>query len=216
MPDNFFSDDELSQLKEITELYSITKTLIIYSEELNNLESFVPPINELKDSHDHLMRVFSVKFGFNPGMPTDYPKKNIEKVFSHLYRAAFECLDYVRIFQKEAIAEKLDGVSNNALVNAFPEYYRTIRPRIEALIDQIPSYKKDKDIGRPDLVTVKQYYGAILEIKEHIKTIESKKAALVEYDVRERRETITKNWIKILILIAVGIIGAFISHILWP
>jgi hypothetical protein len=216
MPDNFFSDDELSQLKEITELYSITKTLILYSEELNNLESFVPPINELKDSHDHLMRVFFGKFGLIQGLPLDYSKKNIEKVFSHLYRAAFECLDYVRIFQKDAIAQKLEGVSNDALVNTFPEYYQTIRPRIEALIEQIPSYKKDKDIGRPDLVTVKKYYDAILEIKEHIKTIESKKAALVDYDVRRGNEELKKHWIKIIELIAVGVIGAFISHYFWP
>jgi hypothetical protein len=216
MPDNFFSDEELSQLKEITELYSITKTLIIYSEELNNLETFVPPINELKDSHDHLMRVYSVKFGFNPGMPEDYPKKNIEKVFSHLYRAAFECLDYVRIFQKDAITEKLEGVSNDALVNVFPEYYQTIRPRIEALIEQIPSYKRDKDIGRPDLVTVKQYYNSILEIKEHIKTIESRKAALVDYDVRRRTEELKKSWIEFFKFIIVAIIGGVVLHFLWP
>jgi len=42
---NPFSEEELRRIKEITELYSYTKDLILYSEELNNLSTFMPPIN---------------------------------------------------------------------------------------------------------------------------------------------------------------------------
>jgi hypothetical protein len=160
------------------------------------------------------MRVLSVKFGLNEGMPTDYTKKNIDKVFSHLYRAAFESLDYIRICQKDAISEKLRDVSNDALVGVFPEYYNIIRPRLEVLIEQIPTYKKDKDIGKPDLEALRKYNSTILEIKEHIKVIESKRASLIDFDVRRRAEKTADDRKMFIYMTISGVIGAVIGALI--
>lgn len=209
-----FSEEELGRLKEITELYMITKDLILYSEELNNLESFMPPVNEIKDAYDHFMRVTSAKFGLNPNRDDEYVKKNFEKIFSHIYRATFELFDYIRIFQKDAIDKKLNDVSTEALNNVFPDYYRTIKPRIEFLIDQIPSYKRDKDIGDPNLTVVKRYHATIMEIREYIQQINSIKSSLVDYDMRRRDESLKRDWLNFIYLLLSAIIGGVIVYLI--
>lgn len=188
MPESFFSEEELFQLKKITELYPIAKELLLYSEELNNLETFMPPINELRDALDHFMRICAVKFGLKKSDEKDYTDINLDKVHSHIYRATFELFDYIRIYQHDAIANKLGNFSNEALVTVFPDYYRVIRPEVEDLINQIPLYKKEKDIGAPDLGAVKKYYDAIQKIRGHIDTINRMNSVLVEFEVRKQIE----------------------------
>lgn len=65
----------------------------------------MPPVNEIKDAFDHFMRISAVKFGMNDG-DESYVQKNLEKVFSHIYRATFELFDYIRIYQKDSIDKK--------------------------------------------------------------------------------------------------------------
>ena len=189
---NSFSESELQRLKEITELYSYTKDMILYSEELNNLSTFMPPINEIKDAFDHFMRITSVKFGLHEGNE-EYARNNLDKVFSHIYRATFELFDYIRIYQKESIDKKLNGISNDALIHVFPEYYRQIKPAMEDLITKIPAYKKDKDIGDPDIGVVKLYYHSIQEMREHLKKIDAMLPALIEYEERRKAELAAKE-----------------------
>ena len=89
----------------------------------------MPPVNEIKDAFDHFMRISAVKFGMNDG-DESYVQKNLEKVFSHIYRATFELFDYIRIYQKDSIDKKLNGITNDALVSVFPEYYQERIPII--------------------------------------------------------------------------------------
>ncbi len=44
--------------------------------------------------------------------------------------------------------------------------YQRIKPGMEDLINKIPSYKKEKDIGDPDIEIVKKYYCSIQEMRE--------------------------------------------------
>jgi len=221
---NAFSDEELQRLKEITELYSYTKDLILYSEELNNLSTFMPPINEIKDAFDHFMRITAVKFDMHEGTD-EYARNNLDKVFSHLYRATFELFDYIRIYQKDAIDKKLNGISNEALIHVFPDYYLTIKPAMEELITKIPAYKKDKDIGDPNIEVVKLYYHSIQEMREYIKKIDAMLPVLIEYDTKRDAEHAAneqkaqtdkrKDWlVQFLIAIAAIIIGIIIGFLI--
>jgi len=221
---NSFSDDELQRIKEITELYSYTKDLILYSEELNNLSTFMPPINEIKDAFDHFMRITSVKFGMHEG-DDEYIRTNLDKVFSHLYRATFELFDYIRIYQKDSIDKKLNGISNEALVHVFPDYYHKIKPEMEGLITKIPSYKKDKDIGDPDIGVIKSYYQSIQEMKENIRKIDAMLPALIEYEEKRKAEHAAKelneqvskrkDWTVQAVIAIIGtIIGIIIGYLL--
>ncbi|WP_214041495.1 hypothetical protein [Methanoculleus sp.] len=117
-------------MKKTTECYGILKDLALYAEELNT-ESFLPPINELRDAFDHLMRTYAVQFGLRDG-DGEYIKENLDAVFRHVYRALFDYLDYIRIYQKDYIYQRLEGISHQTIVSLFPEYYREILPEIES------------------------------------------------------------------------------------
>lgn len=210
---NSFSEEELQRIKEITELYSYTKDLILYSEELNNLSTFMPPINEIKDAFDHFMRITSVKFGMNQG-DDEYVNTNLDKVFSHIYRATFELFDYIRIYQKDSIDKKLTGISNESLIFVFPDYYQKIKPAMEELISKIPSYKKDKDIGDPDIQIVQLYYQSIQEMRENIRIIDKMLPILIEYDEKKKSEKTKDRVIEIVILLVVALISVGAGYFL--
>lgn len=171
---------------------------------------------EIKDAFDHFMRITSVKFGMNAGDEA-YIRTNLDKVFSHLYRATFELFDYIRIYQKDSIDKKLTGLSNEALIHVFPDYYQKIKPAMGELITKIPGYKKDKDIGDPDIEVVKQYYTSIQEMREYIGKIDAMLPALIEYDEKQESEKNKDRIIEIVILIVVALIsvgaGYFLSKL---
>ncbi len=210
---SFFSDDELCQLKRINELYQITQQLIYMSEELGDQNTFMPPINEIKDAFNHFMRIISAKFDSDKSK-NQYAQINFEKIFSHLYRATFELFDYIYIFIRKDITESLQGISNEALTIIFSDYYKTIRPNIEDLIDKIPKYKNNKDIGDPNLEDVKQFFNSITDLRENQRKIHNILPSLIEYDIKEKKEKKDKqisqlfyDLIKVLIGFVLGLLS---------
>jgi len=217
-----FSSDESQKIHDITELYSYYKALSIYAEELED-QSFIPPINEIKDSFDHLMRVFSVKCGFKD-KNGEYLQENLDAVFRHVYRATYDLLDYIRIYQKEKIYRKMEGFSRETIVTVFPDYYPVIVPEVDQCLQEIPLLKADKDIGDPDIEKVKIFVSISQKLQEYCTEINRKYPALVEYqnkkdaeervlEEKERHFQVLGHTIAYKSAIIGGIIGSIIGGI---
>jgi hypothetical protein len=187
-----FDTKEADTLEKITQVYRYEKDLMLHAEELNE-ESFLPPINEIKDAFDHLMRVFAVKCNLKTTDEQDYTYKNLDATFRHLYRATFDLLDYIRIFQRERVEDMLEGISREAISVVFPEYYRDIRPEIERALDKIPIYKGEKDIGNPNLDNIKGYCELVKSIKADCIKIEEKLPGLIQYEEQKKKEEAEKS-----------------------
>lgn len=199
--------DKDQLLKEITELYLYYKELALYAEELRT-ESFLPPINEIKDAFDHLMRTYSVTYGFKE-KNGDYIITNLEATFRHLYRAVFDLFDYIRIYQKDIIDQKIDGFSRVTLTDVFPEYFQEIVPGMDRCMKEIPLYKSEKDIGDPDLNTVKKYLELVRQLRDYTLKIDEKLPALIQYQEKMKKE----KRIDYFILFIIGAIGAIFGAI---
>jgi phosphoenolpyruvate synthase/pyruvate phosphate dikinase len=211
-----FDEKEAEILEKIAKLYDYEKGLMIYAEELAD-ESFIPAINEIKDAFDHLMRVFSVKFGLRE-RDSKYVNDNLDATFRHLYRATFDLLDFIRLLQKERIYELVKDFSRETLVKVFPEYYNTIVPEIEGAMQKIPRYKSEKDIGNPNLESVKGYVEIIEGTKLHFTKISEMMPSLVDYEDRKKKEE-NKNELKqfaiyAIIALLAAVVGAFITYML--
>jgi hypothetical protein len=185
-PSNPFSARVQASLKRTAECYGIVKDLALYAEELKD-ESFLPPINELRDAFDHLMRAYAVQFGLRSG-DGKYIAENVDAAFRHVYRALFDYLDYIRIYQKDYIYKKLDGISHPTIVSLFPEYYREILPEIESCLEDIPRYRGSKDIGNPDLEMAGQYHAKVMKLKDYCAQIQKKAPALIEAENKRQLE----------------------------
>jgi len=208
-----FDEEEADILEKIAKLYDYEKGLMIYAEELAD-ESFIPAINEIKDAFDHLMRVFSVKFGLRE-RDSEYVNDNLDATFRHLYRATFDLLDFIRLLQKERIYETVKDFSRETLVEVFPEYYNKIVPEIENAMQKIPRYKSEKDIGNPNLESVKSYVEIIEGTKQHFKKISEMMPLLVDYENRkkneERNRTIKQYAIKLVLVIVSALLGYLLA-----
>ncbi|MCT8338417.1 hypothetical protein FKB36_13260 [Methanoculleus sp. Afa-1] len=214
------SERDREVLRKTTECYGILKDLALYAEELNS-ESFLPPINEVRDAFDHLMRMYSVLFGLRDG-DGEYIKENLDAVFRHVYRASFDYLDYIRIYQKDYIHRRLEGISQQTIVNLFPEYYREILPEIESCLEDIPLYKASKDIGKPDMETVERYHAKVLKLRDYCAQINRMAPVLIEaesnlrleMEQREKKESEIRRaeaWKYLLFTIIGAIIGGIIG-----
>lgn len=209
-----FDEQEAETLEKIAKLYDYEKGLMIYAEELAD-ESFIPAINEIKDAFDHLMRVFSVKFGLRERNSV-YINDNLDATFRHLYRATFDLLDFIRLLQKERIYEMVKDFSRETLVEVFPEYYNKIVPEIENAMQKIPRYKSEKDIGNPNLESVKGYVEIIEGTKLHFAKVSEMMPSLVDYENRkkkeERNKTINQYAIKLILAIVSALLGYLLAQ----
>ena len=57
-----FSDEEEARIERISNYYFTLKELMLYSETLGEKNIFLPPLNELRQSQDRIMRVLAKKF----------------------------------------------------------------------------------------------------------------------------------------------------------
>jgi hypothetical protein len=167
------------------------------------------------------MRMYSVLFGLRDG-DGEYIKENLDAVFRHVYRASFDYLDYIRIYQKDYMHQRLEGISQQTIVNLFPEYYREILPEIESCLEDIPLYKASKDIGKPDMETVESYHAKVLKLRDYCAQINKMAPALIEaesqlreeVEQRERKESEIRRveaWKYLLFTIIGAIIGGIIG-----
>ncbi|QSZ67510.1 hypothetical protein RJ40_08330 [Methanofollis aquaemaris] len=207
-----FNDVESSRLYEITVLYQKYKYLALYAEELRS-ESFIPPINEIKDAYDHFMRIFAVKCGLKHEN-SEYIDSNLDATFRHIYRAVYDLLDYIRIYQKDIISNKLSDFSITTIHDVFPEYYQQIKPEIEKSLNNIPLYKASKDIGSPDIQAIDAYINLISEIKDYISVIDSKIPSMIEYEQKQNIEKRNNHIGQIIITLSVGLLCAAITYYL--
>lgn len=181
------TEEESKKLEKVVELYINVKELLLYAEELRE-ESFLPPILELRDAFDHLIRVFQSK---TTSKNNEYAIKNLDATFRHLYRAMFQLMDYVRIRQHEWIVESLNDISNTTIVTVFPEYYSEIKPELDVLINELPTFRRglsrsEWELGNTNLDSVKKYLENINKIKLIFYRINKKLPALHEFEGRIR------------------------------
>jgi len=210
----FFDDIEADAIQKIAKLYNYNKNLMLYAEELTD-ETFLPPVNEIRDANDHIMRVFATVFGFgDTGEETghEYIKSNLDAAFSHVYRATYEHLDYIKIYQHGAIQNNLANIHPETLATVFPEYYRDIKPRLVDAIDKIPDYRNAKNIADPNLEQVETYMAIVETTKKDYKKIINMLPSLNEYQAKKLRDNRKGRLIDIVLGIIIMLLGTVVAN----
>ena len=208
-----FDEEEEKLFEAIITLYSISKEIMIYAEEVGG-ESFSPATEELRHAFDHLMRVFAFKFGFKQA-DAKYAIENLMPAYRHLYRAAYNLLDYLSIYFRDKVQDEMKSFSGETLQEIFPEYYKEIKPYFEVEAPaEISNLRSEKYIGKRNendlnkfiniVERFKSYYGEIIKIKPN----------LIEYEKKTRDKNKKSRLWQLLIPIITAIIGAVIGWML--
>lgn len=191
-----FSDEESAKLREMVELYDPTKAVILFAEEIEERNITLPQImKELRDALDHIMRVVADKVVPEKRADSGYGEKNLDKAFGHLYRAAYDALDWVSIILRARINTQLSKYSTSAIEASLPDYYPVIKPRMESSIpQQIAQIRTNKDIGAPDPQSIQEYASLVKELKDYWHKVVAAESGLIDYSKKEsggkRRERI--------------------------
>lgn len=215
-----FDEKEGKLFEEIIGLYSISKDIMIYAEEVGG-ESFSPATEEFRHAFDHLMRVFAFKLGFKQA-DAKYAIENLMPAYRHLYRAAYNLLDYLSIFFRDKVQDEMKSFSGETLQEIFPDYYKEIKPYF--VVDaptEISKLRIEKDIGKRNkndlnkyteiVERFKSYYGEIIKIKPSLIEYEDEKRKKLVKDEDEKRKN---RLLQIIIPSITAIIGAVIGWIL--
>ncbi len=208
-----FTPKETAKLRDVAELYAAVKVFILFGEEISPQNLTLPQIlKELRDAFDHFMRVVAAKTNISEVNGEEYVEKNLDKIFGHVFRCAYDTLDWVSIILRDRIQFELTQYSASAIAASLPTYYATIRPRLESKIpQQIARIRGLKDIGVPEQKSILEYTDYVAEIRQYWEQIVSVKPSLTDYSHRERRAKIRERVIYALIGAAITGIAIFLS-----
>jgi len=209
-----FSEKEQDALLKLVKLYSETKVIIVYSEEVDADSKYNIQIwKELRDAFDHLVRAFINKNENTEQNTETYFLINLEKSYAHVYRACYDAAEGAAFSLKKNILDIISPYSQSQLAKTVSNYSDD-RILIEKINSKLAVYRNNKDIGKADDMD----FSDLLSIIDQLKTLNEKYINLlpllkdvgVENKKRYRRVVI-KN---ILYMIAGALISVLLSWLL--
>ena len=208
-----FSDHETEYLLNIVNFYEVTKELYIYGEQIDpENRSLAQTINELRNCLDHLMRVVSYKLGLRPNTNGEkYVNTNLDKAYGHVYRAAYDTLDWVSLNLKDSIIRDLQGFSLETIQAVIPNYFSELKPKVDKILNEdIVRLRDDKDVAASSEDNLEKYIRVTAELKQLVQQISEKKPSLIEYQKRLNQSKRNQQVLRFGIDAAIAIGGGFL------
>ncbi|PKP57171.1 MAG: hypothetical protein CVT89_04970 [Candidatus Altiarchaeales archaeon HGW-Altiarchaeales-2] len=217
-----FSEEEKKRLEKFIEIYSKTKIVIIKAEESKiDLVKFFSPIEQLRNALDHLMRVFEVKGGGKNEDSANYCLDNLDAAIAHVYRACYDALDFSVHSLKEKIQTEFKGFDSEVILQVMPEYYSSIKPKLEKFCKEIEEIRNNKDIAKirhSEDKNIEKYLQLWNDLNEDYKKMLDKQSTLIEQrkEIKnKRKKEERKNWIMAFVVgIIMLILGIVLGKIL--
>lgn len=198
-----FSEEETKIIETIAKYYDIVKELLIYGEQVDpENRTLTQPINECRNCLDHLTRIILHKLGQRRNEePDGYVKTNLEKAYGHIYRAAYDTLDWVSLNLKELTVNELKGFSVETINNCIPSYYSVIKPRFETIINrEIANLRIEKDVAVVNETNIIKYGQITSELKDLYQKILDAEPGMVECEMKTKKQ----RWIGYIVSFIVG------------
>lgn len=204
--------EEKINWEEIFNFYNTIKWLYALCEETDSqLYTNLQPLNEFRAALDHVMRIVAIE-NLN-----EYKNKSAvdeaKKLRSHLRRAFFDICDMVSINYRNKIINALQNYAVEEIQSALPTYYSEIRPRIEAISEEIASLRTGKRFNCSDEETAVDVYPELIkELQAYYGSVNASLPSLIEIRQRnskKRRSNFIVQWIIPIVSIVVAIIAIF-------
>lgn len=198
--------DFYAKMREINDLYIEVKEVIILAENFDPThEVYLSPLNELRNSYDHLMRIIT------------YPEKwqnEFDEAKEHLYRAGYDAYEVLAINVSDAILKIVEAYHSSVIATIFPGYYQDIQPLIMQLRVELAGERAHKRLD-PETGTksFNPYKEKVVEPIKHLKICEQN-IPLLEGEISKNkkqalRKTITNTIGGIIIGIIITILGTW-------
>lgn len=199
-----------NSLKELYDLYDKVRTAVILVENFDKeRKMYIAPINQLRSALDHIFKAV------NSASEIDHSQYELKEAKEHLERAGYDALELLAGNLGANIIEKVSQYDNNALTSVFPDYFRTLRPKITDIKNAVANLrsKKKTDSEKP----FSDYFNQITELIDIDKEVDKMIPSLEEFKRKEEEEENNeesakkkekrKNWI-------IGIVSTIVSGVI--
>lgn len=214
-----FNQEESEKLRKIAGYYRIAKELIIYGEQIDpKHRTLAQTLSERANAFDHLMRIILEKHGMRDETetvedPIAYNRANLDKTYGHIYRAAYDALDWVALTIQERMANDMNCVSLDTINVVIPQYFTEIKPELEGIIrNDITRIRNEKDVGIDSEVNLQQLIKTVGQLKKYFDQVERSMPSLLEYERRNKHKQRMDTVRQILIGISLVVIGWILGH----
>lgn len=211
---------------KILKNYFTIKKLYIDCEETDpSLNTNLQPLNEFRAALDHLMRIMAIEH-WEEYQDID-EEKQADKLLSHLKRAFYDVCDSLTINYRNKIIDFLQVYSTDVIRAALPDYYPTIRPKIETLTKKIEELRDEKgfcnipaDVRMNEYVEVvnefRKYYEDVLKASPSLEDLHKKEQVrLADEKNEKKREKRRIALTQYLIPIGAIVVGVIVAVIGW-
>jgi hypothetical protein len=207
-----------TRLKEINDIYAKAKQMILLAEELDpSFRSNVMVIKELRDSHDHFMRLFNEWFCSGNSTPDEkYMLAQLDKARGHIFRAGYDAIDGIVVSYKIKVAKAMEKISNGAISEVCPDFYEKA-PEVDRLSAKIAGHRNDKDVADDSLQNLAAYAEESKHVAEFCSVVISKVPFMMQWDKKQRRGLLfEKVGLALIVAIVGGITIAFVTNLMKP
>ena len=170
------------ELKTATNLYLLTKKLILEAEQLDpKLSSNVAVVKEQRDALDHIMRIFGDIFSQQP-KGEKYRFDNLGKVVGHLCRAGYDALDNLSVSLKLRVVTAIKDRDHEAVHKILPKYYSEYQGKLREIDKRVEITRSKKDIGDFTIEHLHEYLHFMRDLQGIAIEIENAIPGILDYE----------------------------------
>ena len=142
------AEDYFSYIREeIVPLYQKVKKTIIEAENFDPLrETYIAPLNEIRNTFDHIMK--SASDDENEDL-----MENLKEAKVHLNRAGYDVFEILSSNLGIAIGKAIEKYDSEIIARVFPQYYENIQPKIIEIQQELVRVRSKKNVddnGNPE------------------------------------------------------------------
>jgi len=200
------------ELVDLLRLYARLKRLVLMSEQVDpESRSNIAVFKEQRDALDHVMRALSQALGvIDEQKPAGYFSLHLDKATGHLLRAAYDALDGLAVSCKLRISELMQGICNEAIHDAFPDYYNHV-VEIDRIDQRIAEHRNAKDVGDDHTTkNLDDYLNEVSRLCEMAKECQAHLPAMLDWQKRDWRQKLREKLFWPLLICLIGAVVAWI------
>lgn len=180
------SEDFFAHFKDLYEEYVLVKKSVILAENLDpENKIYIAPLNQLRSALDHAFKATVV--------PADQVQHELNEFREHVRRAGYDSFEIVISNRSLQIINSLKNYPTETLNAVFPEYYKTIRPTIEDIRNEVAEIRSDKDHHKKPF---NEYMIKINTLNGMYKQVFNVLPGLDEYEAKRKKKQWRSNFVQ--------------------
>lgn len=222
------TEDSLKEYRGFIEFYHNTAKPAVIAAEQYDPEGrlAITAVVELRSAFDHMMRVNAARHkvlpeGMLSSIPSisEYCKKNLDKAFGHLYRAAYDSYDIIAFALQMKIEGMLDEISYATLYTIIPNATALVKRPVNEAKHLVCEGKAQKDVESKEKEEKQfaKYEQALDKLKQVKEVLDEHMDELIECEKEKEKgkhDNRRRFILSIIIAVIIAVVAVAVGYVL--